>query len=55
MKADAKKSEDEMTETFMSQLKETEDKLSAKNTEAEKSAKEIQRLSQELKQSDLKI
>lgn len=36
VKADAKKAEDEMSETFMGELKGTEAKLKAKSDEAEK-------------------
>lgn len=46
-KADAKKGEDEMTETFMGEMKDLETKLEAKTAEADQLAKEIQRLANE--------
>lgn len=51
----AKQSEDEMTQTFMSEMQEAENKLTAKTAEADKFAKEMQRLANEVMQKDEKV
>ena len=53
-KTAAKQSEDEMTQTFMTELQDAENKLTAKTAEADKFAKEMQRLANEVMQKDEK-
>ena len=48
------KAEDEMTETFMGEMRDLETKLEAKTAEADQLAKEIQRLTIEVKNAEQK-